>query len=329
MPTLTITTAGESITVPYTTTPTKPSATNTGIPPTTVLTQLGSSGTDLIITADNTVIDGKDIYGDIKIRARNVTIRNSRLRGGRYIPASNTGIVDCNSVLCFNATITNCEIIPDQPSYYRDGIVGHEYTATYNEVAFTNDGFGIFNKPGGVPEANVTVMYNYVHDLTYWDNDPAHSDGTHNDCVQVQGGRNILIAWNTLVCTGVIPAGHGGDSTKPGCPAPHGHGAAIVLQNNTSTPLVNCVVEDNWLDDGNATVTIHDVNATVRRNKFGRNAWPYQNIPGKQQYFIRINNRTAQTITGLDTNVWEDTGLPLVEGRTGGIWYNAGPITTN
>jgi hypothetical protein len=64
---------------------------------------------------------------------------------------------------------------------------GHEFTARYNHITRTNDGIGIINRPGGSLYANVTVENNYIHHMTHWNHDPARSDGTHNDSIQVQG----------------------------------------------------------------------------------------------------------------------------------------------
>src|SRR6478609_6434371 len=66
----------------------RPSAATTGVPAGTVLKPFNSAGADLVITQDGTVLDGLEIYGDIKVRAKNGTIRNSRLHGGPGIPAS-------------------------------------------------------------------------------------------------------------------------------------------------------------------------------------------------------------------------------------------------
>jgi len=44
----------------------------------------------------------------------------------------------------------------------------------------------------------VTVENNYIHHMTHWNHDPARSDGTHNDSIQVQGGKNIAIRYDTV-----------------------------------------------------------------------------------------------------------------------------------
>ena len=57
----------------------KPSASNTGVPAGTTLTTYTGP---LTITVDGTVIDKKAVYGDLKIAARNVVVRNSYLHCG-------------------------------------------------------------------------------------------------------------------------------------------------------------------------------------------------------------------------------------------------------
>lgn len=296
----------------------QPSAETTGVPAGTVLTPYNTSGADLVITQDGTVLDGLEIFGDIKVRAANVTIKNSRLHGGTHIPGGNTGIIDANSSAVSNLVVQDNTIIPDRPSYYRDGIVGHDYTARRNHIQRTNDGLGIFNRPGGPAAANVTAEANYIHSLTYWSSDPAHSDGTHNDGIQVQGGENIRLAGNNVVANAVLGEGSG--------PNPRGDhaGIGIMLQQNVAK-LANVVVESNWVDDGQTSINIANgkyanITVTVRNNYLGRNQYDFGN---GSTYPIRIISRSASTVYGLDSNRWADTLALLVEGRDGGIRYNS------
>ena len=178
---------------------------NTGVPAGTTLTRYSGP---LTITVDGTVIDSRAVYGDLRVQARNVfIIRNSYLHCGSQIPSGNIGCIDANSPAVYNLLVTNCTIIPDHPSHYRDGIVGHEFTARANHISRSNDGIGIFNRPGGSTKANVTVDGNYIHELTHWNYDPAHFDGTHNDGIEIQGGENIAIRNNTIIDTVVRATG--------------------------------------------------------------------------------------------------------------------------
>lgn len=295
----------------------QPSAATSGVAAGTALKPHNTSGADLVISQDGTVLDGLEIYGDIKVRAKNVTIKNSKLHGGKGIPGSNTGVVDANSAAVANLVIQDNTIIPDSPSYYRDGIVGHDYTAKRNHIQGTNDGLGIFNRPGGPATANVTAEGNYIHSLTYWSNDPAHSNGTHNDGIQVQGGENIRIAGNTVVANSNPGPGSG--------PNPRGNhaGIGIMLQQNVAK-LANVVVEKNWVDDGQTSINIDNgkyanITVTVAGNNLGRNQFDFGS---GSKYPVRIISRAASTTPGLETNRWADNLALLIEGKTGGIRYN-------
>ncbi len=295
----------------------RPSASTAGVPAGTALKPYNTSGADLVITKDGTVLDGLDIYGDIKVRAKNVTIKNSRLHGGKSIPRSNTGVIDANSAAVVNLLVQDSTIIPDRPSYYRDGIVGHDYTARRNHIQGSNDGLGIFNRPGGPAAANVTAEANYIHSLTYFSYDPAHRDGTHNDGIQVQGGENIRIVGNNVIANS--KPGPGSAANPRGTHA----GIGIMLQQNVAK-LRNVVVQDNWVDDGQTSINIDhgkysNITVTVTGNKLGRNQFDFGN---GSKYPVRIISRAASTVPGLSANRWADTGAALVEGRNGGIRYN-------
>lgn len=295
----------------------KPSASTTGVVAGTRLTKYNTSGADLVISKDNTVLENLEIYGDIKIRAKNVTIRNSLLRGGTKAPGNPTAVVDATGSQVVNLRIEDSTIRPDRPHYNRDGIKGHDLTARRNLITGTTDGMGIFNRPGGSPAANVTAEANYIHSLTYFDYSSAHSDGTHNDGIQVQGGSNIRIAGNTIVANAVV-----GSGSRPGKYAPSA-GLGIMLQQNVSK-LSNVVVERNWVDNGTSSINIDNgkysnITVTVRENLLGRNQYKFN---GNSTYPIRIINRANSTVSGLNTNKWENTGALLSQTVPTGIKYN-------
>lgn len=291
----------------------KPDATTTGVVSTNLPVYNDPATQSLIITQDNLVLQNLTIYGDIKIRARGVTIRGCVLRGGDYIPSGNTGVVDCNSSSCFDAVIEDCLIDPIKPSYYRDGIVGHEYTARRNHVRYTNDGFGAFITTAIGTQCNVTIEANYVHDLTYWYPDPAHTDGTHNDCLQIQGGANIHVIGNNFVGFSVKGAGSGNNPDKPRLlsesPKMINGSCVIVQKQSTTAALVNVVIEKNWLNGGLAGMNMKPGSYTVRDNKFGRDWYDYNPNGNPSMFPIRGDSYTSTSATGLyDSNRWEDTG---------------------
>jgi len=290
---------------------TKPDASNTGVPASRVLPRYTGP---LTITADNTVIDGKDIYGDLKVQARNVVIQNSRLHCGTTVPPGATGCIDANHANVYNLTIQRNTIKPDKPSYYRDGIVGHEFTARYNDISRSNDGIGIFNRPGGSVNANVTVEGNFIHDLTHFNYSPTQKDGTHNDGIQIQGGTNIAVRGNNIVASAVA-----GDSSWTYA----GHANAGIMMSQNVSPYVNVVIEGNWFNKGQAGVAITNgkfstAKLTLQRNYFGRDQYAYG---GTSRAPIRIYNPAATSATGVLTNTWQDTGTALAVGKNLGIYY--------
>lgn len=303
----------------------KPNASNTGAL-NTVLPAYNQNGTNtIIITQDNTVLQNLEIFGDIHVQAKNVVIKNCILRGGNFIPTSNSGVINANSAKCFNLTVEDCTIDPIKPSYYRDGIVGHEYTLRRCNIMHTNDGAGAFITSSIGTVCNVNIEACYIHDLTYWYPDPAHTDGTHNDCIQIQGGANIHVIGNTLHGTAVLGAGSGMNPDEPGLFTNYepnmSNGSVIIIQNNT-TPLVNVVVEKNWLDYGKGGLNMKPGSYTFRDNKFGRHWFNYNwDNPGFQvsEYPIRGDDSTVTNVTGLyDSNRWEDDNTLMAGAINGG-----------
>lgn len=295
-----------------------PSESTAGVKSGIALKPYNTSGADLVITQDGTVLDGLEIWGDIKVRAANVTIKNSRLHGGTATPKANTGVIDANDSRVKNLVVQDSTITPQSPSYYRDGIVGHDYSSLRNHISRTNDGLGIFNRPGGPAAANVTAKGNYIHGLTFWSNDPAHKDGTHNDGIQVQGGENILISGNRVV--GDLVAGNGSANPVRGLYATTG----MLVQQNTAK-LQNVIVEQNFIDSGLTSITVDHtakkqsgINLTVRNNYFGKNQYSWDGA----KYQIRIVDRAASAVNGLSSNKWSDTMTPLSEGKNRGIYFN-------
>lgn len=307
----------------------KPDATNTGTTLWPLPVYNSASINQLIITQDGTTLQNMQIYGDILIRARNVTLKNCFLRGGDYAPSNASGVVDCNSSQCFNAVIQDCLIDPVLPHYNRDGIVGHEYTARRNEIRNTTDGFGAFITSAIGTDANVLIESNFVHDLTYFYPDVVHTDGTHNDCLQIQGGANIHVIGNTFSGTSVLGTGSQLNPDKPrllsGTPAMINGSGTIIQKQPTTAALVNVVVEKNWYNGGLAGLNLKPGSYTCRDNKFGRDWYDYNAVNGftTSEFPIRGDDSTATTVTGLYTsNSWEDTNVLMAGAINGGTRFD-------
>lgn len=291
----------------------KPDATNTGVRPGTTLETVRG---DITVTADNTVIENKDIYGFVKIRAANVVIRNCRVRGSG--PGSNnTGLIDCNHRNVRNALIEDCLLVPDVPSIWLDGVIGKEYTARRCHVYNTVDGFGAYNVTDKAAPTNVTIESCYIHDLSFFSDDtPNHVDGTHNDGIQIQGGTNITVRGNTIDVFMSTTAG-----TQDYLARNIGQG--ILVQPNVA-PVGDTDISYNWIDGGKVgiyyTLKGAATQATGRcqGNRFGRNQYVYN---GNSTYQIRVF-RGVTFDNALTENFWADNGAAFVESKSGGIRYD-------
>lgn len=192
----------------------------------------------------------KDVcVGRIVVRAKGFRASNVMVVGGKEITANN-GLIDFTNAHA-QGHISNLEIVPDTPSLWVTGVMGHDYDARGVHVWNTTDGFGVYNthKKGAV---NVLIDSCDVHDLTYFTHDPNHPDHhTHNDCLQIQGGTHIRITNNKFLA---LASKTGGEYDKdPYRPAVTGSAIAV-------TPNVSAVgwlhVQGNLLDGGAQSVTL-------------------------------------------------------------------------
>jgi hypothetical protein len=257
----------------------KPGPANTGVPAGTRLTVVTGNQT---YATDNQVVSGLDIHGFVQIRARNVTIRNSVIRGGPN-PPCNSSVLWIRADSGASATIEDSEIVPSNPSPCLDGIWATNATLVRLNVHGAVDGVKAYD--------NVTLRDSYVHDLSWFASDPNQRGGpTHNDAVQTyEGNRHIALRHNTMD------------------PGPRGNAAYQVTQDG-GRAATDIHVESNWLDGGNCTLNFaHHGGPTpmtgifVSGNRFGRHS--------VYQCPILVS---TQTVLSQNTgNVWDDTAAPI------------------
>ncbi|WP_028047327.1 PKD domain-containing protein [Cellulomonas sp. URHE0023] len=235
--------AGDGTVVPQPTPVGMPGADNTGVPNGTVINKVVDG--NVTITTDGTVIDGWDIRGYVSVRAKNVVIRNSYIRGAA-VPEANDLVRVQNDA--YSVTIEDSTLVAQTMSPNVDGVKGWNFTLRRVEISNVIDTVHIHGP-------NVLVEDSWLHDNAHYYNDPNWNGGpSHSDSVQIQGGANITVRHSTI--TGAKNA------------------AFMVTQG--AAPVTNLSIADNYLDGGACTINISaatygsPAGMSVANNVFGR-----------------------------------------------------------
>ena len=254
----------------------QPNANNTGVPDGTVLTRYDGNMT---ITTPGTVIEAMDIYGFVDVRASNVTIKNSIIRG--YNPGSvNLALISAYGTHV-NLVIQDTTLVGAFASNNLDGLKGLNFTATRLDISNVVDAVQILGD-------NATVQNSWLHDNLHLP-DTRQSDGfTHDDSIQMEGGQNILIQGNTLEGA---------------------YNAAMMITQNLARSR-EITVTGNWISGGWCTINLSEKGKgpieamTVQDNLFGTS----------RNYHCGIIAPTTSPVTMIN-NTFTDTGTQVTVTR--------------
>jgi hypothetical protein len=238
---------------------------------------------DLVITQAGARYDAVDVHGFVVVKAPDVRITRSVIRGRRT--DRNTGLVVNTDPRATNFVLEDSELVPEFPSVHLNGVKGANYTLRRVEARGTVDIAEVYGD-------NVTITRSWLHSTDYYASDPNQRGGpSHNDGVQVQGGRNIRIVGNTI--TGAS-------------------NAALMITQNVA-PVTDLVFEGNWVDGGACSVNANAAPRSsmsglrVNNNRFGR---------GTRIYDCSVlSSRTTQI--EAEGNVWDADGSPVRIRRNG------------
>ncbi len=230
----------------------RPWAHNTGPTNPSALRTLGST----TITTDGTVLENFDMSGRLFIQANNVTVRNFKIRTtdffGIRVFSGYTGTVIEDGEI---SGTTTANIRADGPIIARRL---HLYDAQ-------GDGFKI--------EGNGSLV-EYCYIETLGSREESHADGN-----QTQGGSNITFRFNNFD----LP-----HRNSPNAIPPYQVNRPFMLSETFS----NFVVENNWINGGNYSVTCLP-GVTYRNNVFGRDY--LYNVDGGGGGCVWNNNRFEDT----------------------------------
>lgn len=247
----------------------RPNADNTGVPAGTAVSKVHEG--NLVITQPGTVIDGWDIRGYVTVRASNVVIRNSYIRGTATPQSTDLVRVQGDA---YSLTIEDSTLIPQTMTPSQDGVKGWNFTLRRVEIAKVID-------PVHVHGSNVLVERSWLHDNAHYEQDPNWGGKpSHDDSIQLQKGTNLTIRDNTIEGS---------------------HNAAIMLTQDAGA-VSKLNVTGNFIDGGACTINVKAASigqpngVTIADNTFGRNT-QYKNCS------IRVP--TAYTLD-LRNNVYPD-----------------------
>jgi hypothetical protein len=157
-----------------------PNASTAGVPAGRSLVASGG----IEVSRDGTVIDGKDVTGDIDVQADNVVIRNTRVNG-----SGDWGIIIRSGAT--NLTIENVTIRPSGSQAVQTGILNQGGMITVRRTDISGISDGITTSQGLIEDS-------YLHD-------PRNLNGDHTDMIQsLDGpgsGMSLIIRHNTIINT--------------------------------------------------------------------------------------------------------------------------------
>jgi hypothetical protein len=260
--------------------PNKPGPTNTGVPAGTKLTIVNG---DITVTTPGTVIDGKDIKGELIIQASNVTVRRSLIEGGKGHDAS----VDIQSGK--GILLEDDEVTAANPAPGDDDMRVMNATVERLNIHGGVDGIKLFS--------NSTVTSSWIHGLSYFSHDPAQDNGpSHNDTIQILGGSNFHVTGNWL-----------DSATKDN--------SAIQVTQDIGK-IHSLYISGNWADGGSCSFNFSGHNGagtqlamsgiTVTNNRFGHTSARYNG-----NCAIVVDDTTTH-LTQSTGNVWDATGMPVI-----------------
>ncbi|MEV0727236.1 right-handed parallel beta-helix repeat-containing protein [Polymorphospora sp. NPDC050346] len=210
-----------------------PNERNTGVPAGTRLTNSGS----LELKKDGQVVSGLNINGCVDVRAKNVTIRKSKINCNRSTYSIRTYDTTVNLV------VEDVEI--NGGGQNSAAVCCGNYTLRRVNIHNVIDGPRLGSR--------VTIVDSWIHDL-------ARASGSHNDALQTTGASNIVVRHNRL------------DTYRASTGDPFN--ACLMVGSTTGPQVSNLTFEDNYCNGGNYSINIRDdtnaSNVVFRRNVFGR-----------------------------------------------------------
>ena len=243
-------------------------------------------------------IVSKNITNLISIASGYVYFLNCKFTGAGG--TSDTAQVDCRATNVARVTFERCSFDPVTPNYWLNNLIGHHMTALRCHFRRGVDSIGSYNTHGS--HTDNIVQGNYFENTCRFDVDQTHTDGTHNDTIQHQGGIGLLVEGNLFI-------GHNlyGDGSVPAAPYNRTSQCVLTQENVAIAGAYYCsdiTIRNNWVGDGYQQVFViktratsgSPYDATVENNTWitsGQRDW------GGSLHFYNVRLGSETTINGI------------------------------
>jgi hypothetical protein len=232
----------------------------------------------LVLDVPGKVYSKLDVHGRVDLRAPGVKLVDSIARGGVAPATGATGCIMATHANAVDWLIDRVTVLPNHPAKNLNGIYASRPGTIHRaDISGTVDGIVIHGDKVWVDET-------WIHDLTTYPT--GHSDGgpTHNDCIQIEGGKGIRITNSDLS---------------------GGYNSAIMVTQNAG-PVGDLLIVGNNLSGGAYAINFGSKgdpkkNLLIAHNSFGLNR------DGQRRAIIR--NAVASPITEY-ANTYDD-GTPI------------------
>lgn len=212
--------------------PVEPDTTNVGWQRTGV--KLAAYTGPMTISTPGTVIDGKDIKGQLTINASNVKIQRSRISsGGSY------GVYVAKGAK--NLIIVDSELDGRGNTGNDSAVSSHDFTIFRCDIHGWVDGFKA--------DSNVNIVSSWLHDF-------ATGNGNHNDGIQISGAGNITVIGNRIEARSKSESGS--------------MNASVYTNTDYGIRPDNVIVRGNWINAGGFFIRIDATHFELTGNHFGR-----------------------------------------------------------
>ena len=224
---------------------------------------------DLTITTPGAVIDSMDIRGFVRVKAPDVTIKNSIIRGKPGL-TSYMSLIQAGD-LGPRLTVVDSELVAADPSPFVDGIVGKRFTLRRVNIHGVIDQVKITGDDVLIENSRLHGNLHYLQDPNYG-NTP-----THDDNIQIQRGNNITIRNTTLESA---------------------HNAAVQITQD-SGDVANVTFTGNKVNGGACTVNVAEKSyGPISGLKFTNNTFGLNTRIARCAILMPATTKSLSTVTG-------------------------------